>query len=75
MAEKIKVTVRGEEKSLEASITIAQLLTLENIERPEMVSVKLIRKGEASFLNRDQYDMTIEDQDEFDFVYFMGGGA
>ncbi len=53
-------------------VTIDDLLRQEKIQAPEMVSVQ--RNGE--FVERGEYATTVlSENDEIDFLYFMGGGA
>ena len=68
-----KITVNGKEQTIEQSaISLLELIQLNNVKQPEMVSVQL--NGE--FVIREQYDTTeIKEGDEVDFLYFMGGGA
>ncbi|MBF0432842.1 MAG: sulfur carrier protein ThiS [Fibrobacteria bacterium] len=68
----MKLKVNGEEKDFTVEeLTISSLLSASNVENPEMVSVQL----NGNFVERDQYDSTIlEENQEIDFIYFMGGG-
>jgi sulfur carrier protein len=55
-----------------AALTITELLKLAQVESPEMVSVQL--NGE--FVERANYgNASLKENDEVDFLYFMGGGA
>ena len=54
------------------SLTIAEVLKTENVEKPETVSVQL--NGE--FVDRERSSTTpLKEGDEVDFLYFMGGGS
>lgn len=66
------ITVNGEKQTVANSgITIPTLLTLNKIGMPEMVSVQV--NGE--FVDKKDYDLKlIMENDEVDFLYFMGGG-
>jgi sulfur carrier protein len=66
------IKVNGEEKSIEKEdVTINELLTICDVEMPDMVSVQV--NGE--FVNREDYQKTsVNDGTEVDFLYFMGGG-
>ena len=58
-------TIAGERRS------VTELLSLCNVESPELVSVQLNGK----FVGKDQYATTqLNDSDEVDFLYFLGGG-
>lgn len=64
--------INGEKKELEEGLSVAELLKVENVEMPDMVSVQLNQE----FVDREDFDKVIlKDGDEVDFLYFMGGGA
>jgi len=65
------IKVNGETQEIEYGITLAELLTLNDIEQPDMVSIQL--NGE--FIYKEDYGTVINDGDEVDFLYFMGGGC
>jgi sulfur carrier protein len=68
----MKIKVNGATQQIEAGLSIADLLIRSKVEQPDMVSVQL--NGE--FVQRDRYAATtLKDNDEVDFLYFMGGGA
>lgn len=68
----MELTINGEVKVLvESSLTVVQLLSVESVKSPDMVSVQL--NGE--FVERAKFpETTIKGGDELDFLYFMGGG-
>lgn len=66
-----KITVNGNAQALENPTTLAQLIALNNITQPDMVSVQL----NEEFVNQKDYEsIELKDGDEVDFLYFMGGG-
>lgn len=67
------ITVNGKEKTVGAdNPTVLELLQLENVKAPEMVSVQLNGK----ILRRDDVKTTpVNEGDELEFLYFMGGGS
>lgn len=67
-----KIQVNGKEQEFEpSSVSILELIRLNNVQQPEMVSVQL--NGE--FVDRQDFNSTwVKDCDEVDFLYFMGGG-
>lgn len=68
----MKLRVNGELKEIKDSITVTEILEVEKVEAPDMVSVQL--NGE--FVDRDKFSDTIlKENDEIDFLYFMGGGS
>ena len=69
----MKILANGEEQILDGEdISVSELLKINNVELPEMVSVQL--NGE--FVDNGEYDSTkIKEGDEIDFLYLMGGGC
>ena len=68
----MKLTINGEAKEIKENIVLSELLVIENVEMPEMVSVQL----NDEFLKQDEYPtITLKEGDEINFLYFMGGGA
>jgi len=67
------IQVNGKEQIIEAaSISVLELIKLNNVLNADMVSVQL--NGE--FVDREVYTSTIVNaNDEVDFLYFMGGGS
>jgi len=67
----VKIKVNGAPQEIETGLSVADLLTRNKVEQPDMVSVQL--NGE--FVQRDRFAATVfRDGDEVDFLYFMGGG-
>ena len=68
----MELTINGEVKVMsEAGLSITELLSVENVKSPDMVSVQL--NGE--FVERSLFpDTKVKNGDELDFLYFMGGG-
>lgn len=69
----MKVIINGKEKVLEEkAITVVELLSREEVETPDMVSVQL----NGAILKRDFFESTkINEGDKVEFLYFMGGGS
>jgi len=66
------VKINGIPQELADRVTISELLVLNNVSQPDMVSVQL--NGE--FVLREEHGTTaLKDGDEVDFLYFMGGGS
>ncbi|HLP04953.1 MAG TPA: sulfur carrier protein ThiS [Paludibacter sp.] len=66
-----KISVNGKAQEVETPVSILELIKLNNVAQPEMVSIQL--NGE--FVNREDYDSRlVAEGDELDFLYFMGGG-
>lgn len=66
-----KILVNGNLQEILETLSVSQLIKQNNVEQPEMVSIQL--NGE--FVDRDDFDTIIlNDGDEIDFLYFMGGG-
>jgi len=67
----MKLLINGEKKEVNAT-NITELLKVENVANPDMVSVQL--NGE--FVRKENFEnTTLNENDEVDFLYFMGGGA
>ena len=66
-----KVIVNGEAQDVVLPITVEELIKLNKVEQPELVSVQL----NEEFLDRNEYSTRqVKEGDEIDFLYFMGGG-
>jgi sulfur carrier protein len=67
-----KIQVNGNEQEVEVPISLIELIKKNDVAQPEMVSIQV--NGE--FLPRENFNSTlINEGDEVDFLYFMGGGA
>lgn len=68
----MKIKINDKEKEMQENVSIIELLKLENVKMPEMVSVEL----NGTILKRDEFEKTaVKENDEVNFLYFMGGGA
>ena len=68
----MKLTINGEAKEIKDNVSLPELLIIENVEQPDMVSVQL----NDEFVRQDEHkSITLKDGDEINFLYFMGGGA
>lgn len=68
----MKVLVNGESVDLEKSLNINDFLVEVKADQPEYVTVQ--KNGE--FLQRSDFDnIFVEEGDEIEFLYFMGGGC
>ena len=67
----MKLVVNGETKEFNvANLSISDLLKIENVKNPDVVTVQLNGK----FFSKEQYTSTIlKDGDEVEFLYFIGG--
>ena len=66
-----KITVNGNAQDVQTPITVSELIKLNNVLQPEMVSVQV----NEEFVDRGDYDTkTLGEGDSIDFLYFMGGG-
>ena len=67
-----KIIVNGEQQDISLPLNVAQLLQVNQVEQPEMVSVQV----NEEFADRGDWEkIQIKEGDEVDFLYFMGGGA
>ncbi|HEY8803887.1 MAG TPA: sulfur carrier protein ThiS [Clostridium sp.] len=68
----MNIKVNGEVKKIKDDVTVTEILKIENVEMPDMVSVQL--NGE--FVDRDKFlETVLKDNDEIEVLYFMGGGS
>jgi len=64
--------INGEVQEVSLPLSVLDIIQLNNVFQPEMVSVQ--RNGE--FVLKDDYVSTLLNEgDEVDFLYFMGGGS
>ncbi len=68
----MKIEVNGKKKEFDKGfLSVSDILKLEEVEKPDMVSVQL--NGE--FVKKENLsDKYLKDSDKIDFLYFMGGG-
>ena len=65
------ITVSGVSKDVKDGISVAGLISLENVDNPEYVSVSV----NEEFIDRDAFDThPLKENDIVEFLYFMGGG-
>jgi sulfur carrier protein len=68
----MNLVVNGKKKDIANDLTVSQLLVKEDVKMPEMVSVELNGK----VLKRSEFEGTIlKDDDQIEFLYYMGGGS
>ncbi|MBQ8867297.1 MAG: sulfur carrier protein ThiS [Bacteroidaceae bacterium] len=66
-----KITVNGEVQEVQLPLTVAELLQQSDVQQPDMVSVQL----NEEFLERNEFPtQQLQEGDEVEFLYFMGGG-
>lgn len=68
----MRIKVNNKIQEIENEIKVSDLLVLNNVKMPDMVSVQL----NGRFIRKDDFTNTvIKEDDEIDFLYFMGGGT
>lgn len=68
----MKITVAGEKKEVKDGLTIAELIEQENVENPLYVTVSV----NEEFAVREEFETkALQEGDEVEFLYFMGGGS
>jgi len=68
----MNIKVNGAAQELEVAVSVTELLSLNAVQNPEMVSVQI--NGE--FVDKTNFASTLlKADDEVDFLYFMGGGS
>ena len=66
------IQVNGEATTVDDGATVSDLLVIQKVKMPEMVSVEL----NGAILERPAFSETVlKDDDKVEFLYFMGGGA
>ena len=66
-----KLIVNGEDQEVQLPATVADLIKQNNVAQPEMVSVQV----NEEFVDREEFAaLQLNEGDEVDFLYFMGGG-
>ena len=67
-----KIYVNGDAQEVTLPLNISELIKKLLVENPEMVSVQV----NEEFADRDDWDnIQIQEGDNVDFLYFMGGGS
>ena len=65
------IKVNGESQEVVLPMTVEELIKNNNVENPELVSIQV----NEEFLDRNEYaKRQVEEGDEIDFLFFMGGG-
>jgi sulfur carrier protein len=65
------ITVAGEKKEVKEGLTVAQLIIDENVETPQYVTVSI----NDEFVENGTFETTtLNEGDNVEFLYFMGGG-
>ena len=68
----MNITVAGEKKQVADGLTVAQLIEKEKVETPQYVTVSI----NEEFVESGSFDShVLNEGDEVEFLYFMGGGA
>ncbi|MCD7931885.1 MAG: sulfur carrier protein ThiS [Tannerellaceae bacterium] len=66
------ITVNGKAQEIELPVTVLELIQKNDVKQPEMVSVQV----NEQFVNRQDFPShVLNDGDEVEFLYFMGGGS
>jgi len=68
----MKVTIAGTVKDIAEGTTLAQLVIDEKVENPEYVTVTV---NDEFVENHDLENVVIKENDNIEFLYFMGGGS
>ena len=65
------IVVAGEKKEVAEGLTVSKLIELENVETPQYVTVSI----NEEFINSEDFGThVLNEGDEVEFLYFMGGG-
>ena len=67
-----KIYVNGDVQEVSLPLNVSELIQLNNVAQPEMVSVQV----NEEFAEREDWEnILLKEGDKVDFLYFMGGGA
>ena len=67
----MKITVAGEKKEVADGLTVAALIEQEQVETPEYVTVSV----NEEFIEKEAFaSRVLQEGDDVEFLYFMGGG-
>ncbi len=67
----MKITVAGAQKDVAEGLTVAALIEQEKVDTPQYVTVSV----NEEFIDSDKFDSHIlQEGDDVEFLYFMGGG-
>ncbi|MHC6179064.1 sulfur carrier protein ThiS [Clostridium sp. JNZ X4-2] len=68
----MNIEINGKNKDIREGLTVTEILKIEDVKMPDMVSVQL----NDEFVDRANFGSTIlKENDKIDFLYFMGGGS
>lgn len=66
------ITVAGIKKEVKESITINELIVIENVDNADYVTVTV----NDEFVDRGDFEtLSLKENDIVEFLYFMGGGS
>lgn len=68
----MKIIVAGTEKEYEEGLTVEQLIEKENVEMPLYVTVTI---NDDFVQTEERKTRVLQDGDQVEFLYFMGGGC
>ena len=68
----MKITLGGVKKEVAQETTIAQLMEQEALENPQYITVSV----NETFLDPEEFaSFVLKENEEVEFLYFMGGGC
>ncbi len=68
----MNLVVNDKKIDITDGLTVSELLVKEDVKMPEMVSVEL----NGQILKRSEFETTtLKDDDQVEFLYYMGGGS
>ncbi len=68
----MKIHANGKEVLLEKELTVKELLSYQNVEMQDYVTVQI----NDEFIAREDFEtLVVKDGDVVEFLYFMGGGT
>ncbi|MCC8153842.1 MAG: sulfur carrier protein ThiS [Tannerellaceae bacterium] len=68
----VMITVNGKIQDIKLPVTVLKLIQLNDVKQPDMVSVQV----NEQFVNREDFpSYQLNEGDQVEFLYFMGGGS
>ncbi|KOH44798.1 sulfur carrier protein ThiS [Sunxiuqinia dokdonensis] len=69
----MNIKINGKESAIESTqVSVAEVLKANGVQTVEMVTVQL----NGAFIAKEQLESTLlKENDQVDFLYFMGGGS
>ena len=68
----MEITINGKKTPLEKEMSVKEILVTQKVEMPEYVTVQV---NDELIDRKDFESLIVREDDEIEFLYFMGGGT